>query len=166
MERLELRPIGGHVNQPVPAETQPRKWLKLGTRHRIRAAALSGSLIAVFIIAALLTPDARGLGTHEQLGFGACPSLTFFHIPCAFCGMTTTFALMVRGHLIAGFLTQPAGAVLFMGAAFACSVSLAMVVAGRTPSWAGTGIFNKRFFLTGAGVIVGSWIYKVITFLN
>ncbi|NBO19844.1 MAG: DUF2752 domain-containing protein, partial [Proteobacteria bacterium] len=38
-----------------------------------------------------LTPDARGLGTHEQLGLPPCGFYLWYGLPCPSCGMTTSW---------------------------------------------------------------------------
>src|SRR5438105_1225691 len=67
--------------------------------------------------AAPLTPDAGGMGTHTQLGLAPCQWLARTGIPCPSCGMTTSLAWFVRGHLLESLYVQPMGAVL---AALAC----------------------------------------------
>jgi hypothetical protein len=60
--------------------------------------------IAVFVVAVVLDPYRDGKvwmsETHRQLGMPPC---TFKHVtglPCASCGMSTSFALAVRGDLV------------------------------------------------------------------
>lgn len=60
--------------------------------------------IAVFVVATILDPYKDGQvwlsETHRQLGLPPC---TFKHVtglPCASCGMSTSFALAVRGDLV------------------------------------------------------------------
>ena len=39
------------------------------------------------LVALSLTPDNRGLGTHEQLGLAPCRMLSYLHIPCPYIGI-------------------------------------------------------------------------------
>jgi hypothetical protein len=57
-----------------------------------------------------LSPDARGHGTHEQLGWSACGWPLHYGIPCPTCGCTTAACLLVHGRIVAAFVTQPFGA--------------------------------------------------------
>jgi len=61
-------------------------------------------LIAVFGIAIYLNPygedgTARRLETHLQLGLPECNFKALTGKPCPSCGMTTSFALLVRGDV-------------------------------------------------------------------
>jgi hypothetical protein len=69
-------------------------------------------LIGGFLVALSVSPDPRGYGTHQQLGLPACTFRMIFGIPCAGCGMTTSFAHFVRGHFVAAAQANPAGVVL------------------------------------------------------
>ncbi|MEM6676197.1 MAG: DUF2752 domain-containing protein [Planctomycetota bacterium] len=53
------------------------------------------------------SPDPRGYGTHEQLGFGPCAFRDWFGGPCPTCGVTTAASHLVRGDLAAAWTTQP-----------------------------------------------------------
>jgi Protein of unknown function (DUF2752) len=61
-------------------------------------------LTAVFGIAFWLNPyqadgSARRMETHRQLGLPACTFYAVTGVPCPACGMTTSFALLVRGDV-------------------------------------------------------------------
>ncbi|MBX3451840.1 MAG: DUF2752 domain-containing protein [Planctomycetaceae bacterium] len=71
-------------------------------------------LTVLFLVAgglglAALEPDARGFGTHQQLGFPGCTLRTLFGIPCPGCGVTTSLALFARGRFVESAIVQPAG---------------------------------------------------------
>lgn len=59
-----------------------------------------------------ITPDARGHGTHEQLGMEVCGWPLQYGIPCPTCGCTTAACQLVHGRVLAAFVTQPFGAAL------------------------------------------------------
>jgi len=65
-------------------------------------------------IAARLTPDPRGFGTHEGLGLPSCGFLAVNGYPCMTCGMTTAFANMIRLDVAAAWRANPMGIVLFI----------------------------------------------------
>jgi len=66
----------------------------------------------VFVTAWMLEPDPSGMGTHQQLGFPPCVFLKVTGTVCPQCGLTTSFALLVRGRLEAALWANPAGPVL------------------------------------------------------
>ncbi len=57
----------------------------------------------MLIVARLLTPEAGGYGTHEQLFLLPCLFRWLTGLPCPFCGMTTAFALIADGRVVAAF---------------------------------------------------------------
>jgi hypothetical protein len=57
--------------------------------------------LAVLLTCSLLTPDPRGYGTHRQLLMPPCVLHAITGVPCPFCGMTTGFAHMARGQVLA-----------------------------------------------------------------
>jgi Protein of unknown function (DUF2752) len=68
-------------------------------------AGLTLGLVVVFVIAWRLNPynddgSATTMATHQQLGLPPCSFYDQTRIPCPACGMTTSFALLVRGDVI------------------------------------------------------------------
>ncbi len=66
-------------------------------------------------IALWLDPSPRGHGTHMQLGFAPCPSVALLGRLCPGCGMTTSFAHMVRLQFVDAFQANAFGPVLYGG---------------------------------------------------
>ncbi len=89
------------------AEGPVAAWLD---RTIAGAVALAASLCVGAL--APLQPDARGHGTHEQLGWDACGWPIQYGIPCPTCGCTTAACLLVHGRVFAALAAQPFGAVL------------------------------------------------------
>ena len=89
-------------------------------------------LVALLVTAACLTPNPRGMGTHRQLGLPSCTFVQWFGIRCPSCGMTTSWAHLVRGHLASAFRANAGGAMLAL-ASLACGPWL--VVSGVKGSW-------------------------------
>jgi hypothetical protein len=79
---------------------------------------------AVLVTAAALSPDPAGHGTHTQLGLPPCGFLLMTGLPCPGCGLTTSFAHMIRLELGGAFAANPLGVLLFSVTA------LGVVVAG------------------------------------
>ena len=69
-------------------------------------------LIGGFILALSLTPDPRGFGTHQSLGLPPCTFRALCDIPCPSCGMTTSFAHIVRGDFAQALRANAGGVVL------------------------------------------------------
>jgi hypothetical protein len=74
-------------------------------RARLWLALVTAGLIGVFSVAAWLRPyDAEGnallMRTHTQLGLEPCNFEKTTGKPCPSCGMTTSFALLIRGDVV------------------------------------------------------------------
>jgi hypothetical protein len=100
-------------------------------------AGLALGLVAVFAVALWLNPydetgAPRRLETHRQLGLPPCTFYTVTGVPCPSCGMTTSFALLVRGDVANSLRANAVGTLL---AAFGLALvpwCLAAVANGRT----------------------------------
>src|SRR5687767_7006253 len=79
---------------------------------RLIALAVAAGALSVLLTAAWLEPSSRGVGTHVALGMQPCAFLERTGVPCAGCGMTTSFALLVRGRVLSSFIAQPFGMIL------------------------------------------------------
>lgn len=108
-----------------------------------------------------LQPAGAGLGTHEQMGFAPCGFYKQTGLPCPTCGMTTSFALLVRGRVWEAFAVQPAGAVLAL-----LTVAGALIL--PITAWCGRslhlllGRLYPPLWLTLLGLLIGlAWTYKI-----
>lgn len=73
--------------------------------------------VAVFLLAILLaplavTPRGQGWGSHVDLGLSPCPMMEVLGRPCPTCGVTTAWALWLRGRWGDAFRLHPAGIAL------------------------------------------------------
>lgn len=118
-----------------------------------------GTLLA---IASRLTPDGRGMRTHEQLGLPSCAFFAGTGMPCPTCGMTTAFAHAAHGQLLSSFFVQPFGAflavlsaclVLLGGYALATDLPLQPIFRPAGRGW------PLAFLLT---LLLGAWLYKML----
>ena len=98
---------------------------------RFVALLLSLGCLTLLVLAALLTPDPSGLGTHMGLGLPACSWIRNYGIPCPTCGMTTSFSWFARGNFLASFYIQPMGAVLAILATVTFWAGLYIAATGR-----------------------------------
>ena len=126
---------------------------------RAFALLFAGLAIAVVVLLAPVVPDARGHGTHEQLGMAPCSWPIDYHKPCPTCGCTTAASLVVHGRLWAAIVTQPFGAVFTMALLLLGVHALCCLVARRSfadlmvrlPFW--------RLVLFSVLLLLGSWCY-------
>ncbi len=94
------------------ASAPPWRW-----SQRVVAIGVGATLVALLTTAARLTPSSAGLGTHQQLGLPPCTVVDWFGIRCPSCGMTTSWAHMVRGQMVAALRANAGGAMLAIVAA-------------------------------------------------
>lgn len=118
-------------------------------------------LVTLLGIAGSLEPDARGFGTHQQLGMPECTFLSLCGYPCPSCGMTTSWAYLVRGELVSAVWTNAGGALLGLAAMMAVPWALLSAVGGRL-------IAERRIpmlILVGTALVlvaaVGPWLGKM-----
>ena len=133
---------------------------------RMVAAGIALGCLSVLLVAAGLTPSPAGTGTHVQLGLPPCSLMVQAGVPCPACGMTTSFALMVRGNILRAVDTQPAGALLAVVAALTVWVGMYVALTGKpghrllrqisTASW---------LWLIGTAVVSG-WLWKTARVLG
>lgn len=130
-------------------------------RERLRAAASAFGALVILVVGAVLVPDGRGVGTHEQLGLPPCTTYRLFGIPCPFCGMTTAFAHMAHGHPYEAFQTQPAGALAFFGAIGFAVFNGIVAGTARAPAMLKKRSVRRVMWQVGIGVVACAWLYKM-----
>lgn len=80
--------------------------------------ALGLALLALLVVARSLEPNSRGYGTHQGLGLPPCTSIVLFGCRCPTCGMSTSWANLVRGRVVDA-ASANLGGTLLCGAALA-----------------------------------------------
>jgi len=111
------RPLGFGVQAP-PAPVRSTTWLsRLGWFFFFIIP------LAVVITATQVTPAPEGMGTHLQLGLPPCGFLVVTGIPCPGCGLTTSFAHMIRGQFTGATYANPFGVMLFLVTFFTIPVA-------------------------------------------
>lgn len=100
---------------------------------RIAYGTFACGLFGLLGIAAWLSPDPSGMGTHQQLSLPPCAFTVLFDIPCPSCGMTTSWSHLVRGQLISAFQANAGGALLGMLSVGSAPWMLWVSVRGRFP---------------------------------
>jgi hypothetical protein len=139
--------------------TSPR----LSFSQRLLSAVLATGMGTVLGLAAYMSPDSAGHGTHEQIGLPPCAWAVQFDAPCMTCGMTTAYAHAAEGDLLGSLTTQPMGMLLAVGTAVGFWFALYVALTGsRAGVMAGQLLRPKSLFLM-AGLAGVAWIYKFIT---
>lgn len=135
-----------------------------GLRTR-RLCALQAFIVAAGILALAfaLQPDPRGFGTHEHLLLPPCLFRTLTHVPCPFCGMTTGFALMARGHLQAAAASNLMAPPAFAATLLVALLALWGLLSGR--EWAPPTVRRRSFPRVLLVVIVVFWIANILNHL-
>jgi hypothetical protein len=136
--------------------------VRLSGAQRRLLAALGLGLILILVIAATLKPDPRGYGTHRQLGWPPCGTRMLLGIRCPSCGMTTSWAHLVRGHLRSALRANVAGTLLGLAAIAAVPWLLLSAVRGR---WLWRGPSPMVAALGAAGVIgvaILDWFVRLL----
>jgi hypothetical protein len=137
--------------------------LKIGRAARLAWAGVGMVCAAVLTIAAFLTPDPSGLGTHRQLlHLAPCSFVLTSGLPCPTCGMTTSFAWMMNGHPLAALTAQPAGAVLCLATMMLLFFSLWAGCSGNIVALNWARIGPVRLMLAIGLLILGGWAFKIV----
>ena len=145
-----------------PLADPPRAFF-YALRDRALSLAILVPALIVLGIAAWLTPDPSGVGTHQQLGLHACSTLAVTGYPCPTCGMTTAFAFAAHGQILAAFHAQPAGAFLALATACAALVSGYAFFVGLSLFRLADAFWSPRPLFILGGIVVAGWVYKIFT---
>ena len=150
---LDISKVDHNKNNYLIDADGTKRWSIGGTGYRVGAAIIALVCMVVLGVARYVEPEARGLGSHQQLGLQVCGFYQRTGYPCPTCGMTTAFAYVVRGQVLDALWVQPAG----MLGALACIIGAA--VGGYT---AITGRCFERYLIGVNPVIVAMWIVVII----
>ena len=120
-----------------------------------------GLICAIVLgVAVALTPSPRGMGTHRGLGLPPCGFEYSTGMPCPTCGMTTAYALTVRGRIYAAIVTQPAGFVLCVLTGVVATYGAYVAIRGRA-IWVNWDRISTRLVLALALLVMGGWGFKM-----
>ena len=134
----------------------PLKWYE-----RLPLVLVGGVLVTLLAVSSRLSPDPAGLGTHHQLGLPPCTVRQWVGIRCPSCGMTTSWAHMVRGQVLSSVKANSGGALLAVVAATAGPWILLCGLRGRwllhpPNEWLVLGVGLSVVFIT-----VVDWIIRL-----
>ena len=114
---------------------------------------MAAGLAALLAVAVALKPSPLGLGTHQQLGLPPCSFQVLFGWPCPSCGMTTSWAHLVRGQLF-GALRANVGGTL-----------LGLIAVAATP-WLAVSAARGRWWGWTPHVGVAAWLAAGVVFVT
>jgi len=130
--------------------------------HRIVLAGALAGLVAFLVLGNLLTPDARGHGTHEQLGLPSCKAIEWWGVPCPGCGVTTALTWAAHGRIVESFRAQPFGLLVALSIPAAALWAVIGHARGRD-LWRDLNALTWRpwgWWMTAA--LAAAWIYKIV----
>jgi hypothetical protein len=133
-----------------------------------RAVAMMVALasLSVLIVAAWLQPAESGIGTHTQMGFQPCPFLERTSVPCAGCGLTTSFSFLANGHPIKSFAAQPFGFVLAVATGAAFWSGLYMALTGKAAHRLLNMIPLRAHLMFWIPMAIFGWVWKIIAVVS
>ena len=139
-----------------------KQSIKLSPRVRLLLAAIG--LLAAGLLAAAwrLTPDPRGYGTHEQLGLAPCGFARWTGgRPCPTCGMTTAWALALRGRAVEAMAANSGGCILLSVVLFGAAWAIGSAATGR---WLGGRPTTPVLLAIGSGCLAATlldWLRRL-----
>lgn len=124
------------ANQEAYANHQRRAGQPESLSHGVRWLSLGSAigLLALLLIACFLSPSPSGYGTHQQLGLPPCTTMLLWEIPCPTCGMTTSWAWVVRGNLVQAGRANLGGTMLALIAIGFLPAACYFFITGRATS--------------------------------
>ncbi|MEM9883329.1 MAG: DUF2752 domain-containing protein [Planctomycetota bacterium] len=156
------------VNAPPPSDAPrdridrpPRAAARPGI-NRLVGFAVALPCLAVLLVAAGLDADPAGYGTHTQLGLQPCGFRAATGMPCATCGMTTSFTHAADGRLARAFVTQPAGSLLSLGLAMLTLVGGWAAVSGMPLRPLGAALWRPATVVIAVAVVLSAWAFTAL----
>jgi hypothetical protein len=155
----------GNESLPVKAlcvpEDEEKRIANRSLMLRLAHACVALGLTSVLLLAFLLKPDPRGLGTHEQLFLRPCNFYATTGLPCPSCGMTTAFAHMARGQVIEALFAQPLGAIGFVICVFMLPVAIIGAVSGKNYFATAARLPWRKLGWLLVAMTVAAWVFKI-----
>lgn len=134
-----------------------------GLRWYQRIAMIAGGavLVSLLVVAAVLKPNPRGMGTHRQLGLPPCTMVMLVGVRCPSCGMTTSWAHLMRGNVLGAIRANSGGTLFALAALTAGPWLLLSGLAGRWKVWRPDERVLVGIGLTMIAVTIVDWILRL-----
>lgn len=129
--------------------------------RRIAGATIFAACGAILAVAAWLTPNAAGLGTHRQLGLPACGWVQGLDMPCPTCGMTTAFAAAADGDFVSAFRAQPFGLLLAIATGMTAVIAGHVALTGSSLGGYMVGLLGRRSAWAILVIALGAWFFRI-----
>lgn len=140
--------------------TTPDSRSSAPSAHRLLWWCLVAGSVLVLAASAAIEPDARGYGTHTQLGLPPCGFLLLTGSPCPGCGLTTAFAHGIRGNWAFAAAANPLGLALFVVVCLCIPLGVTAAVRGWSLDAAIDRFSLNRWGLALAGCAVVVWVAR------
>ncbi len=153
--------------EALPGKRRRRPRLDLWVRAALVVIALG--LIGVFAIAIALDPYKDGkvwlAETHRQMGLPPCTFKDITGLPCPSCGMTSSFALAIRGDLVNSLQANWVGTLLALGClafipwGIACACKGRLLLIGKIENLLIYGVLGFVLLMLGRWAVVLCLMY-------
>ena len=135
--------------------------VRLSSRGRLLAALIAAGCLLVLLIAAYLEPDPAGVGTTTRLGIRPCGFLQQTGLPCAACGMTTSFNHFVRADWIRSIWVQPMGFALAVATGLTFWSASYIAVTGRPAHLLLRRLPGVKLLVAAVAFGIAAWGWKI-----
>ena len=135
--------------------------MRLAPIGRFWCLLIAAGCLAVLIAAAWLSPDPAGVGTTTRLGMAPCGFLDQTGIPCAACGMTTSFNHTVRFQWADAIWAQPMGLILCLATAATFWGSLYGGITGLPIHRLLARLPGVKLIVLGFALGIAAWAFKI-----
>ena len=145
----------------------PRRAVqRLGFVQRVVALGIALACLAVLVTAVALVPHASGIGTHIALGMRPCGFEQRSGLPCATCGMTTSFSHFAKADFLSSAYVQPMGLVLAVLTGITFWASLYVALTARPVHRLLKILPVTRIVFCLLGFAALAWLWKIVLRLN
>jgi hypothetical protein len=147
------------IDRAERAARRAREAARVRRLVRATLVAMAVALTGVFVAAFRINPynpdgTPRTMSTHTQLGMPPCNFVTLTGKPCPSCGMTTSFALLVRGDVVSSARANWVGSVICVLWAFTLVWATASGLWGGKPLFVPPGRGEMVFTVIVGAVLV------------
>lgn len=178
-ERVDVIAADSELVEPIPVAQRARRARsedgpddglseRLAWWVRTFLILIAVGLVAVLGVGAWLNPyDADGqprlMATHMQLGLPPCNMVQWIGKPCPSCGMTTSFALLIRGDVWNSLRANWVGTLLALGCFAFIPWSLLSAARGRYLLIRNGELWLSLLVMLLLLLMLGRWVYVLCT---